>query len=213
MSKNAPSGSDEFDPPAPQQTIRKRPIDLGSVVDLQQESLGQAGFLSVSQCWHRVGGDLNREMVVPTLAASSIGHEILGVPPGTKGKLASALSIRIRATWQNPDWPAYNSWQYLSEWSGDGNASYYSIDSDTWAPHSIWTIEKIVDGKVAAEGTVISSGDKVRIRTKNAKNPDRKHYLARGETRHKNALHPWVASRDSTPEQIEWIIWSQGSAR
>ncbi len=202
----------DFDPPAPT-TIRKMPITIGSVVDLQHENSGREGFISGPQVWYRVGGDLNREMVVPTLSNSPIGHEVLGVSERQKtgDKLTSGMDIRIRSVWQSPVWPAYKVWQYLSEWNGDENASYYHID-DGWAKYSIWTIEKLLENdSVSGPGEEIYSGDRVRIKPKNAKDKENKQWLANSLNKHASEHHPQVI-KETTAKRITWVIWAQGTA-
>jgi len=197
----------DFNPPPPQ-TIRKKSINIGSIVDLQHEHSGLNGFISGTQCWYRAFGDLNREMVVPTLSNSPIGHKILSAleTPSEEDALTSGSEILIRSVWQNPTWPAYKIWQYLGVWEGDNNAHYYHID-DRFAKYSKWIIKKVVGEKFSANGDKIYSGDRVQIKA-----IQQNKWLANSVSKHKAEHHPQGLSDSSDSKRVTWVIWSQGSA-
>jgi hypothetical protein len=199
----------DFNPPAPT-TIRKTPIKIGGVVDLQHEDSGREGFISVTQCWYRVGGDLNREIVVPTLAASPIGHEILSSNSSVKSGelLRSGTEIHVRSVSQNPAWPAYKVWKYLSGWWGDGNASYCSLNDPKSAKNAVWIIEKInQNGSISGPGEAINSGDKVRLKSKS-----RNAWLVNSADKHVGEHHANILKDTSDPKRYTWVIWSQGAS-
>jgi len=208
----------DFNPPAPPDGVRKTPINVDDVVDLQHRSSGANGFASVYRVWWVVGGDFNRDVHAPTLGPNPIGHRLSSLT-GATGQLVSGADVYIKTT--APRQNNNDSWEYLGAWlnkePGEDNVASYFDDRDggQWLSKARWRILKLhPDGGWELDGTPIYSGDGIRIlNLERFGSTDLNYRLLLGRGR--AAINPMdhgddlmVMHNNGAPaDSVDWIIW------